>query len=61
MSEDITERVKLGKGCCPDDISAKDTHQWRGGSEAAGEAARLMASPPSHTSFSFWSGERIMS
>ena len=23
--------------------------QWRGGSEAAGEAARLMAPPPSHT------------
>ena len=36
-------------------------YQWRGGSEAAGEAARLMVPPPSHTSFGFWSGMRIMS
>ena len=37
--------------------------QWRGGSEVAGEAAQLMAPPPppSHTSFAFWSGKRIMS
>ena len=34
--------------------------QWRGGSEAAGEAARSMAPPPppSHTFFASWSGTR---
>ena len=36
------------------------TLQWRGGSEAAGEAARLMPPPfpPSHTFFASWSGTR---
>ena len=45
------------------DMEKKDlkklTKQWRGGSEAAGEAARLMAPPPpSHTFFASWSGTR---
>ena len=35
--------------------------QWCGGSEAAGEAARLMVPPPSHTFFASWSGMRVMS
>ena len=36
----------------PQKLNFDFTFQWRGGSEAAGEAARLMA-PPSHTSFAF--------
>ena len=43
---------------------AHGSKQWRGGSEAAGEAARLMAPPPpppSHTFFASWSGTRVRS
>ena len=35
--------------------------QWRGESEAAREAARLMAPPPQSYVFASWSGTRVMS